>query len=440
VGLLIVTLKEILDHNKKRFYSFLYLHKIHLQNLSALVIVNFILMGLSFVTNVKIANVMGREGFGQLAYGIVIGTYGATVVWFGLDRTLVRDIIHHPDKVGVLLSGSLVLRGSVMVFFLLGLLAWKVLSLSANNLSWGVVAIAIATTFKSLDFQAVYDSWQKMQRHAVYKLIEQLLYFTLVWIVAIFLPTKLTNNWVGIALLTSVILYLVIQGRWVFGRVDFRHCRNTLLKVAISLGQSNVWIWLGAFAALSFGYFNQLVLKHFSGTAELGGYAAAWQFVTVASVLLSQIARVGNPSMARVTREDTDKPTRIRFLIKYSGVMFATAALICLPVLFFPGFILRTVFRPEYVSVAESLRIMGVYVMVFSLGLVAAQYIVSAHMEKVYFISVVVGACLSVALCFTLIPKWSGFGAAVSLLVSHGICMGLYWVAMINDIRARSKG
>ena len=64
--------------------------KVHLQNLSVLIVVNFIVAGLGFATNVKIANTLGKERFGLLAYGLILGSYGAVFVQFSLDIILVR--------------------------------------------------------------------------------------------------------------------------------------------------------------------------------------------------------------------------------------------------------------------------------------------------------------------------------------------------------------
>ena len=146
-----------------------YLHNLilsqkdRLRTLSVLVLVNFIIMGLGFVTRVKIANVLGRDGFGLLAYGLALGTFGGVVVRFGMDRTLVRDLVHYRDRFGELVTGSLLLRGIMFVFVLLGILLWKALPYHTNDLSWGVIAIFIATCLLSLDLQAVYDTRQKME-------------------------------------------------------------------------------------------------------------------------------------------------------------------------------------------------------------------------------------------------------------------------------------
>ena len=118
--------------------------------------------------------------------------------------------------------------------------------------------------------------------------------------------------------------------------------------------------------------------------------------------------------------------------------MFAAASPIALGALVCPGLILRILFRPEYASSAGTLRIFGLYIICFSLGLVSSHYVISARMEKLYFISVIIGGILSVLLCILLIPKSGGIGAAISLLIAHGISMGLYWIFMILHVRTDS--
>ena len=408
--------------------------KKHIQNLSVLVFVNFLIAGLGFLTRVKIANTLGTEGFGLFAYALALGSYGAVIVRFGLDRTFVRDLIHYPRRFGQLVAGSLVLRGLLLVVVILALVSWK-LTFASSELSWGVIAVVVGTSLMALDLQAVYDSWQKMSRHAVYNLVQRCCYYALIWAVILFFPDKLSIGLIGGGTMASVALYLFIQQRWAFKRIEFYKAKESLTKVVIKLGFANLMVLAATMGCLSFGVLNQLMLKSFKGTAALGGYAAAWQIVAIAMLLLNQVARIGKPATARITREGTDRNTRRRFLVKYSAVMFAAASPIAIGAMLWPDVILKILFRPEYAPAAGALRVLGIYIVLFSLGLVASQYLIAARMEKVYFASVIVGGVMSVLFCLFLIPKSGGIGAAISLLIAHGISMGLYWVAMILHVR-----
>lgn len=409
--------------------------KKQVQNLFVLVLVNFFIAGFGFLTRVKIANILGREGFGLLAYALALGSYGAVIVGFGLDRTLVRDLIHYPRHFGQLVAGSLVLRGLLLVVVILALVSWK-LTFANSELSWGVIAVIVGTSLMALDLQAVYDSWQKMSRHAVYNLVQRCCYYVLIWTVILFFPGKLSIGLIGGGTMASIVLYLFIQQRWAFKRIEFYKAKESLAKVAIKLGFANLMVWAAAIGCLSFGVLNQLVLKSFSGTAALGGYAAVWQIVAIAMLLLNQVARIGKPATARITREGTNRKTRRRFLVKYSTVMLAVASPIAIGAMLWPDVIIGILFCPEYAPAAGTLRILGIYIVLFSLGLVASQYVIAARMEKVYFASVIVGGVLSALFCLFLIPELGGMGAAISLLIAHGMSIGLYWITTILHIRS----
>jgi len=192
-------------------HNFILSQKDRFQTLSVLLAVNFIIMGLGFATRVKIANVLGINGFGLLAYGLALGSFGSMAVRFGMDRTLVRDLIHHPHRFAELVAGSLLLRGTMFTLVSIGILFWKVLPYHANDLSWGVIIIFIATCLLPLDLQAVYDTWQKIERHALYNLFQRCLYYAIIWMIVIFCPGKLTINLIGLALLITAFLFLVMQ-------------------------------------------------------------------------------------------------------------------------------------------------------------------------------------------------------------------------------------
>jgi O-antigen/teichoic acid export membrane protein len=107
---------------------------------------------------------------------------------------------------------------------------------------------------------------------------------------------------------------------------------------------------------------------------------------------------------------------------------------ICIPALIWPEVILKLLFKPEYVASASILRLMSLYLMVFSLGLVASQYVVSIRMEKFYFFSVILGSGIGIILCLVLIQSYKAIGAVLALLISHGFSILLYWIIILGQI------
>ena len=194
-----------------RFQNLVLSQKRNLQNLSALVVFNFLAAGLFFVTQVKIANVIGKENFGNLAYAMALGMYGQAIVRYGMDRTLVRDLIHYPHRFAELIAGSLLLRSGIQVLVIVGLLIWKFALDASGTLSWGLMAVVVAYSLKSLDLQPVYDAWLKMGRHAAYNLIQRVLYFLFILMIILWSPNNLSIAWIGFGLLATEIFYLLLQ-------------------------------------------------------------------------------------------------------------------------------------------------------------------------------------------------------------------------------------
>jgi O-antigen/teichoic acid export membrane protein len=409
--------------------------RIHLQNAILLIVCNVSAAGLLFVANVKIANVIGKESFGNLAYATALGMFGQAIVRYGMDRTLVRDLIHYPHRFSELVAGSLLLRGAIMALVAAGLVVWKIAFDPDHTFLWGMIAVVVAYSLKSFDLQPVYDAWLKMARHSFYNLIQRGLYFIFIFLIIYASPMTLSITWIGFGMLATEIFYQFLQQRWAFRRIDFGTIKTPLVSVSIDLAGSNFWIWLATMAMLSFGAMNQVILRHYCGAAELGKYAASGQIASAALLLFAQVARIGNPATAHNTKPNADKKARIQFLLQYSGVMLLIAIPICAPLFIFPELILNTLYKPEYVSAIPVLRIFAIYMLVISLGMVASQYVVSSRMVKTFFCSIILGALVSIALCMVLIPRMGSYGAALALLIGHGTTMGLYWVITIQHVR-----
>lgn len=418
-----------------RFRKILLSQKVHLQNLSVLVFINLTVAVLGFITKVKIANTLGKADFGLFAYGFAIAAYGGAIIRFGLDRTLVRDLIHYPKQQGQLVASSLLLRGFLFLVVTLALVIWKFSSPAVSDLTWGVVLVVLGQSMLGLELKAVYDSWGKMSRHAIYNLIQRCLYFAAVWLMVILAPKSFSVFWLGVFTVVAVIFYIILQCNWAFKRIDFGGIKKSIFNNTLVLAKGNFTIWFSTLGALSFGVVNQLILKFYCGTESLGSYAAGWQIISIAILFLTQIARIGRPATARITKPGISTSARVKLLTKYSVVMFLVVFPVSLATIIFPEFILRLIYRPEYVSAAGSLRLMGLYLIVLSFASVASQYVVSARLEKLYFRNIIIGGLVSVVFSFVLIPILEGLGAILSLLIAHSLLVMLNWLVVIKQLR-----
>lgn len=410
-------------------------YQTHIKTFSVLVFANVFAAAAGWLTQIYIANTLGKELFGQVAFAVAIGMFGQVFIRVGLDRTLVRDLIHFPDRFTELVQASLYLRYMLALIMLCGLLIWKILN-QGSSISWGIVLIAMGSSMLSLDLQPVYDVWQKMQRHTVYFLIQRACYLLLVWTVLLIFRIFFSVFWIGVATLISVIFYLGLQHRWTLKRMDGEPKKRfiELTGSIVWLVRNNWLVWLSAIFALIIVILNQLLLKQYSSFAELGVYAAAWQLVMIGTLLTEQISRIGRPAMARKTMPEISKRKQMRFILQYAALMVGVVMPLVFAMVFFPKVIFTLMFRPEYHEATSILPLLGVYLLLYSVGVVVAQYVLSVRLERAYFYSVMLGGVLSIGLCPLLITRYGISGAALSLLIAHGTAITAYIVSTIRHI------
>lgn len=409
-------------------------HRANLQTLLVLLAVNFLTAAVGVVTQVQIANTLGREQFGELAYALAIASFGQILIRFGTDRTLVRDLVHRPDQFAHLVAASLHLRYALTLLLVVMLVGWKFM-FPAPDVTWGLLLVILANSVLSLDLQPAYEALGRMPRHAWYFFLYKTIYFLAIWGIILSAPRHLSVATIGLVAAASVVIYMFIQHRWLMRQFPRS---SATAGTAAALARRNLWVFLATVLGFLISGWNQLVLKHSTGAAALGGYAAAMQLVLVGMLLLEQISRIGRPEAARCTRPGTPWAVRIRFLTQYLGVMVATVAPLAAAMLLAPEVILRLLFRPEYAAAAPTLRILGGYLVLYSIGLAASQYVISEGLDRSYIVSVGAGGLLSIVLCALLIPPWGAEGAAWTLVGAHGLPILCYWVIIASRRRVHS--
>lgn len=395
--------------------------------LFSLVGINLFIAGLSFVTTIFIANTLGKETFGDFSYAVAIGTYGLMFVQFGLEKSLVRFLVHYPMRFGELLKASLLLRSLLFFLFVLFFAIALLLCHHRLGFSWGIVIVIFATTFQAFQLSGVYDAWKKMKQHAVYVLVERCTYFALIWCVILFPFFPLSIELIGVCMITSIIIGFYLQYRWALPRIDFKSIQG-IWPSTFFIIRSNIFIWFAVLSGLSIDYMTQIILKWHSGSSVLGEYSVAWKIMSLATLFLGQAARIGSEAMARHTRPDIAVNERFRFLMKYVVMMAVLGLLIGLPCLLFSPYILK-VFRPEYASAAETLRLFGLYPFLFGPYLAVLQYAISSGLQITYFTLITVAGLLSIGLNLWLIPQMQSKGAVISVIISLAVALILFSAA-----------
>lgn len=401
----------------KRQFSILY----------SLVGVNLIVAGLSFVTTMMVANALGSKTFGDFAFAVAVGTYGQMFIQYGFEKSLVRELVHFPDRFGEITKASLVLRLALFILFLLFIVIVRAAT-SKHEYSWGMMWVAVATAFTAFQLQGVYDAWNEMRRHAFYLMFEKCIYLALLWIVFLFSIHSLSLELVGLFLMAAAGIGLYLQYKWAMPRINFKSVQGLLPSISFLL-RTNSLIWLAVLSGLSIEYFSQIILKWYMGSSELGVYNVAWRITQFSIIFLAQAGRIGAEATARYTRPEISATEQFRFLMKYCALMTVLGCVVGTPFFLFPKYILSFL-RPEYANASEVLRLLSIYTLLYGPYLAVLQYTISSRMHKSYFTLITLVGGLSVGLSIILIPQMHSTGAAISVIISISLALFLFFVAI----------
>jgi O-antigen/teichoic acid export membrane protein len=419
-----------------RMLSVLRTHRGLIQRFITLSLVNIGAAGVFFLTQTYIANRLGRAQFGLLAYGIALGLYGQILVGYGQERSLVRDLVHRPQHFAAIVMTSLRLRTGLFTLVGVGLLLWNWVAPTAAN--WGVIVICLAYMAKALDFQAVFDTQQAMGRHAVYTLLQRLVYAALIGGLSLG-QIPLTLLLVGMSLLAAQSVNLLVQNAWICRQCALPSAVAVSWQAVVGQARDGVWLCLSLLLSLTLLSLTQILILHFAGPRELGGFAAAWQLAMIAVLLIQFAVRVGGPRLAQITQAGTDAGTQLRFLLAYAAITVGLVAPVVAIFLGAPAFVMGAIYSAEYHSEARILVPMGLYVLLLAPGVVCEQFLVSTQMEVAYLSAMVLSGLTSLCLGVAVIPSAGGYGAGWVLVVSYGVALGVYVWAISRHLHRVSR-
>ncbi len=389
-----------------------------------------------FFISFYLARQLGPAGFGLYSYGIVVGIIVYTLVNFGAERTLVRDLVQLEDKSQTLVA-SIALRSflglTVLFILIISLPLWV-----EGNSKKSIVAIcALASTFWAVSPAAWFDAQYRMHYHALITFFERLIYALLIY----FLVT--TSGARG-AVSVSLLLLFTRAGSMLFQtycvrehlHVDLR----TLKPTAAWLFSSNFLIVLAAISNLFISHWNQLVLEDKLSSEHLGYYALAFQMIAVVTLLQGQILRIFFPKIATLTARHADPRRAGRAMLGYMTISSGLSFAVVLPLYFSAPLLLKHYFPPSYSASLAPLRLLCLWAVFNGGARIINAFLINLRLEREFFWSSLLGGLIAVGLGMLLIPKFGESGVALALLISHPVSVSAQAIFVAREISHRGRG
>ena len=180
---------------------------------------NYLQAGISFLVAILLARYLGPDLYGRYTFGIVFNTSLFILIQYGLDKTLVRDLVQKQDPGTYLLSASLI-KLVLMGIGLVIVVTWGVLTIDRN-----ADKVAIALLFGlggclfGLSPRAWFDYIGKIQLHAWLLLSERVLFLIGVTYLLFVAQPESMVIWTGVILVGVRGLLATFEWSFVFRRL-----------------------------------------------------------------------------------------------------------------------------------------------------------------------------------------------------------------------------
>jgi O-antigen/teichoic acid export membrane protein len=186
----------------------------------------------------------------------------------------------------------------------------------------------------------------------------------------------------------------------------------------VALGEA-IPMWLAGLLSTLFFRCDVVLVRYFSGDAEVGAYGAAYRVFEAATLLPSIIMAVAFPRLARAHGAASSSPWRWTGLEGRLVVLLAGLGMIMGMVMFagsarFTGW----VFGSGFARSAISLRVLALDVPVLFLNYALAPFLIARGRERTYLVFAAMLLVLNVSVNLVAVPRMGGPGAAWATLAT----------------------
>ncbi len=385
---------------------------------------NIVRMGVGLLIGIWVARYLGPAQFGLLSFALAFVALFSPLASLGLDDIVVRNLVRDPttrdESLGTafvlkLIGGGASFVAATAVIFVLR---------PDDDLSrWLVAIIAAGAVFQAFN---VIDFWFNSQVQAKYLAIAKSIAFLICAVIKVTLiiggAPLIAFAWVGTfeILVGAVAIVLAYRSRG----LNPRHWKCSW-NTAKSLLKDSWPLILSCIVIMIYLRIDQVMLGEMVGSEAVGVYSVAVRLTEVWLFIPTAIYWSVLPSL--VEARQTGEELFYGRLQKYYNLMALSAYVIAIPIMLLAKWLVLSLFGSPYEEAGLMLAVM-IWANLFTfLELARSAFFNVMNWNRIYFVTLALGAALNVGLNWLLIPRYGGLGAAVATCASywfaaHGSC------------------
>lgn len=369
---------------------------------------------INLVIGVISARYLGPSNYGIISYVASVVAFALPIMQLGFRHTLVREIVHTPEREGKILGTALMFNIISSFFCVLGSVSFVLLVNAGERDTILVCALySLSLVFQATD---MIQYWFQAKLLSKYPSLAALGAYVVVALYKVYLlVTQKSVAWFALShvldfFLISAVLMIIYKkiGQQRLG-VDWKLGREMLSR-------SKYYI-LPSLMVMIFQHTDRIMIKLMMGEAETGFYAAALTCVGISGFVFSAVIDSARPVILEQKKGNRELYEK-RMIQLYSIITaMCLAQSVVMTLLAKP--IIQILYGSEFAPAAGMLCVAVWYITFSEYGSVRNIWILAEGKQKYLFGINVYGALANVALNLLLIPVWGAVGAAVASLITQ---------------------
>ena len=372
-------------------------------------------LGVGLFVGVWIARYLGPEQYGLWSFTMAFTALFAAIATLGVDRTVVSELVKHPELRNELLGSALRLKiiGGILAL-LMSIGAIALMRRGETLLLWLVGILAVGFIFQALNVIDLFFQAEVRSKYSVYAADAAFIIMTLAKIFLLLAAAPLSAfvlTMLGEMVLNSFFLILAYHTNHA-SILAWRYDK----KVARGLMRDSWPLMIVSIASFIQLKIDQVMLGQLSTMREVGIYAAAARILEIISFIPIVVVSSVMPSI--ITFKSLDQNKYLEKSRKVISILFLLALTVSIFLFFSAGIIMKVLLGAKYNGVDIVLRILVWASLFIFIGAGVTPMVMADNLIKWAMVRSLIGALLSVILNFVLIPIYGAVGAALSMVVS----------------------
>lgn len=371
----------------------------------------------AFFVGAYIARYLGPAQYGLLSYATSFAGLFAIFSNLGIDNILNRELISRPENKEMLLGSGFFIKiiGSVLAVILITVTLFFIKTDSITTIL--ILISALSFIFNAFGVIDIYFQSQVLAKNTVRVQVISLIITSILRLLFIFLHLGLI--YFAIAYLVDAVI-LSIGFILSYKKTGLNISKWKFDKEIIKMLIKNSWpLIFSGVAVVIYMKIDQVMIKNMIGNEAVGLYSVAAKISEVWYFIPALICSSLFPAI--VNAKKTNTIIYEKRLTNLYSLMFYVSTFIAIPISLLAGFVITTLFGPDYLEAIGALKIhiwagIGVF-----WGIAITQFLVIENYTKIILSITAIGAICNVLINLLLIPKYGINGAAIATVISYTI-------------------